>query len=139
MSKATQLKSEIAEAAQDAVKLIATATAEAAKTIANAASEAKQVVANNAATAAQALVVKNADGVTDHDLITRLDVKLDNLKVDIADLKSGTSNQIADHEGRIKMLENSNTVLKVTLGLYGLALMACLIMVAYHILHTPIT
>ena|SRR3990167_5672809 len=42
----------------------------------------------------------------DHDLIVRLDVKLDNLASDIKDLKDGMSSRVADLESRTKKLED---------------------------------
>jgi hypothetical protein len=105
MPKVSQLKTEIAQAATAAVQAIADAASKATSTIATAAEAASKVVSTNAATAAQALVVKNVDGITDHDLITKIDVKLDNLKADVADIKSGVSKQIDDHETRIRRLE----------------------------------
>src|ERR1017187_6129506 len=85
----------ISAAASDAVKLIASATSDAAKTIADAASQARSVVAANASEAARILNVKNADGGSDHDLLTTLGVKVDSLKADIKELKDGTSSRIA--------------------------------------------
>lgn len=41
----------------------------------------------------------------DHDLLTRLDTKVDALKEDIKVLNDGTSTKIADHESRIRGLE----------------------------------
>ena len=118
------LKLEIAEAAQNAVHLIAAASAEAAKAIAAAASEAKQVVANNAATAAQVLVTKNIDGISDHEVLstfvatttlnfanldTKFTEKFADIKNDIAKISDGTSRQINDQEVRIKALETWRT------------------------------
>ncbi len=41
----------------------------------------------------------------DHDLLTKLDVKVDALKEDIRILNDGTSSKISDHELRIRLLE----------------------------------
>jgi len=45
----------------------------------------------------------------DHDLIIRLDTKLDDLKTDIKELKDGTAMKIEDHEARLKIIENKIT------------------------------
>lgn len=84
-------KEELTLAAKEAVKVIADASAAAAKVIAEAASE--------------ALKVTNVKNSYDHDLLVELKSKLEDLKVDIADLKSGTSSQIGDHESRLRLLE----------------------------------
>lgn len=44
----------------------------------------------------------------DHDLLIRLESKVDGLVIDIKDLKDGTSQKIADHEARLKVIELSH-------------------------------
>jgi hypothetical protein len=90
-----EIRNSIANAAGEAVKLIASATSEAAKAIAEAATQARAVVAANASDAANVLIVKNAAGGSDHDVLTRLDVKVDGLKVDIRTLTDGTATRLA--------------------------------------------
>ena len=90
-----EAKEDIRIAAGDAVKTIATAAENAAKTIAQA--------------AAEALKVANVKSSDDHDLIIKLDTKMDGLKEDIKALNDGTSAKISDHELRIKALEISIT------------------------------
>ena len=55
----------------------------------------------------------------DHDLLQKLDVKVDSLKEDIKGLSDGTTKQISDHETRIKTLENNTTKLMA----YGVSAM----------------
>lgn len=65
---------------QDAVRAISEAASEAVKTISSAAAEARSVVATNAAEAARTLVLNNAG---DHDLLQRVDQKVDALIVTV--------------------------------------------------------
>ena len=62
---------------------------------------ASQLVATAAKTATNLANVSNPD----HDLLQRLDQKVDVLKQDIAELKNGTSTTISDHENRLRNLE----------------------------------
>lgn len=43
--------------------------------------------------------------MTDHDLLITLHEQVKSIKLDIKDLKDGTSVKIADHEARIRRLE----------------------------------
>ena len=43
--------------------------------------------------------------LSDHDLIVRLDTKMDQLSVDVKDLKDGTSATLSQHESRIAAIE----------------------------------
>ena len=43
--------------------------------------------------------------VSDHDLIVAMHEQLKQVRIDIADLKDGTSNKIQDHEGRLRRIE----------------------------------
>ena len=58
----------------------------------------------------------------DHDLIIRLDTKIDDLKVDIKELKDGTAMKIEDHETRLKLIENKITQV-FAYGTMGLVLL----------------
>lgn len=120
--KPNQVKQEISLAAASAVQAIADAAQKATERIASEAQTASKVVSVNAATAAQVLVTRNADGTSDHDLITKLDVKMDNLKIDIAELKSGTTIQINNHETRITSNTSDIQVLQTQLKVWGAAL-----------------
>ena len=73
----TSAKTDIERAASEAVKVIAEATATAAKTIAMAAEAATRVVAANATEAAKVVATQNSG---DHDLLQRVDTKVDGLK-----------------------------------------------------------
>ena len=77
-------KQEIAQAVRDAIKLLSTAAQEAARKI-----------ANDAAIAAKVVDTKHAD---DHDMIVRLDTKMDLLSTDIRDLKDGITKRIDNLE-----------------------------------------
>jgi hypothetical protein len=105
-----QTKMEIERAASNAVEVIAKAASEAAK-----------VVADAAAVSVKVLSIKNAD---DHDLLIELKTRMEGLKIDIKELKDGTSVQIAEHERRIFCLENSrtrfNTLVSVGIGILTL-------------------
>lgn len=46
---------------------------------------------------------------SDHDLLQRLDGKVDGLKADIRSLADGTSTQLTDHEVRLKAVEKAIT------------------------------
>jgi hypothetical protein len=83
-----QAKNEIA----DAVRL-------ALKTIAGEAADAKHLISVDAESAAKLLVAKNADGGSDHDLLQRLDTKVDGIIVQIKEISDGTAD-------RIRCLEN---------------------------------
>lgn len=104
----SKAKWEIEHAAQEAVKVIAQAAGDAAKVVASAAAEAIKI--SNA---------KNAEGNNDHDLIIKLDVKLDSLKDDISKLGDGTAKTISDHEDRIRTVETNVTRI-LTWGAIGL-------------------
>lgn len=90
-------KQRLADAANDAVRLIAEATGKATAAIASAAQDAVKLLASDASTAAK-VVADKADvahsGNCDHDLLVILDTKMEGLKCDIKDLKDGTSRRI---------------------------------------------
>jgi hypothetical protein len=113
-----------------AKKEIAQAAAEAIKVITQAAGEATKVVVDAATVSAKVLNLKNAD---DHDLLTRLETKMEGLKEDIKELKDGTTIKIADHEKRLFDLEkskNSQTIL-ISIGIGILTILVGLL--SYHI------
>lgn len=107
MTKPNPLK-DISGAASDAVKVIA-----------NAAKQAKKVITDAAATA-------NTKTGNDHDLLVILNTKMEGLKVDIQDLKDGTSTKINDHEVRLNALETNNTKITVMLGI-GIGILTLLV------------
>jgi hypothetical protein len=76
------MNSEIEQATNDAVKLIAKAAEDAAKVISSTAFE----------------VVQNNRGGNDHDLIVELRVRMEDLKLAIKDLTDGTSKRIESLE-----------------------------------------
>ena len=54
----------------------------------------------------------------DHDLLVRLDQKVTDLKTDVKEIKDGTAAAIADHEIRLKKLENQHSRYSLTLSIY---------------------
>src|SRR3990167_5026206 len=46
--------------------------------------------------------------IQDHDLLIRLEAKVDGVISDIKEIKDGTSMKIAEHETRIRQLEETN-------------------------------
>lgn len=97
------------------------------KDIADAASEALKVIAN---AAAEALKTTNANNSNDHDLIIKLDTKMDSLKEDIKALADGTNTKMNDHEARLRVIEKESEdhviVKKVVYGAVGFILVAVL-------------
>jgi hypothetical protein len=75
----------------DAVDVIAQAASAATAAIAQAAEAAAKVVANAATEAAK---IANAKGQDDHDLLIRIETRMEGLKSDIKELKDGTSKRI---------------------------------------------
>lgn len=78
--------------------------ARAVSVISVAAENAARVIANSAA---EALKITNVANTADHDLLIRLETKMESLKVDIRDLKDVTNIKVNDHELRISALEKS--------------------------------
>ena len=146
--KTNQLKQELSQAATTAVQAIADAASKATATIATAAEAASKVVSTNAATAAQALVVKNIDGTSDHDVLNSLvattTINFANLKdsqdkfhlemkESFADLKNNYAERLGDVEKRIDIngkritdLETSKTRQNVMMSI-GIGLITLLV------------
>lgn len=116
-------KWEVERAAQEAVNVIAAS-----------AKQAAQVIADAAASAIELNNKKNADGNSDHDLIIKLDTKMDGLKEDIKNLNDGTTKQINDHETRIRSNSADIIVVKTQIKVWGSAilLVMALIQIALH-------
>lgn len=102
---------DIQNAASDAVRAISDAALKATTVIAQAAETAAKVVANNAEIQAKIAATPSAQSVSDHDLIVKLDTKVDALKDDIKLLNDGANTRQLDHEVRIKSLESTTTKL----------------------------
>jgi len=106
-------QTKIERAAQEALKVVAEAAMEATKTLATAASSAVDAIRS-----------ANMASSADHDLLIKLETKMDGLKDDIKGLSDGTSKQISDHEIRINSLEVEKTrtavLLSIGIGLLGL-------------------
>ena len=119
MTSAQETKHEIAIAASDAAKAIATAAADATKVIATATAEAVKVSA-----------IKSAG---DHDLLIELRTRMEGIKNDVNEIKTGTSTQISDHEIRIFSLERGKTKTDTMISI-GIALLTILAsLIVYHI------
>lgn len=130
--KNDKIKSDILLAASDAVRAIAAAASDATKLIASSAKDAASVVADNAAMSARALESKTSG---DHDLLQRLDTKVDvsNKKLEEIALilkNAATKDELTahitednkmhnDHETRIRALEVGVTKI-MTWGVAGL-------------------
>lgn len=95
MGRINQAQVEIEHSSREATKAIANAAGEAVKAIARAAEEAAKVVANTAATTAKVVDTKTSG---DHDLLIKVEVKLDALKDDIQKLSDGTAVRISNLE-----------------------------------------
>ena len=92
----------------EAEEKIAQATKDAGTLLAKQAEDAIKVIA---AAAAEALKVQNVKTEGDHDLIIKLDTKMDALSVDIKDLKEGTAERIANLELQKLNIQDSYPVL----------------------------
>lgn len=82
--------------------------------------------------------VEDFTKMNDHDLLVTMHEQIRGIKADIAGLKNGTSEMLANHEHRLSALEKQNITTKVTVGIYlavGAALAGLLI---YHILGVKI-
>ena len=110
-SSASQARESIANAAQEAVLAIAQAAELAKATIASAASEAVKVTNS-----------KNVDGNNDHDILIELKTKMDSLKDDIADLKTGTSLKISQHDDAIKKNSDDIITIKTQIKTWGVSI-----------------
>lgn len=119
MTSAQETKHEIAIAASDAAKAIATAAADATKVIALATAEAVKVSATKSA--------------GDHDLLIELRTRMEGIKNDVNEIKTGTATQINDHEIRIFSLERGKTKTDtmISIGIALLTILASLLI--YHI------
>jgi len=119
----------------NALKLISQAADLAASRIANAAELATKTLAT---AAEEALKVTNTKGSDDHDLLIELRTRMEGIKQDVNEIKTGTSTQIDDHERRLFQLERSKTKTDtmISIGIVLLGILASLII--YHITGTNI-
>lgn len=56
--------------------------------------------------------MNEATPTTDHDLLIRLNEKVENLNLTVASYASASSTSTTDHENRIRLLETANSELK---------------------------
>lgn len=94
---------------------------------------ATEVAAQLAATATKAASSLSSTSSPDHDLLQRLDQKVDGIIVQIAGISDGVNTQIKDHETRLNALETSKTTQSVMLSI-GIGLLSILVgIIVYHI------
>jgi len=113
-------KTDLDQAATNAVNVISQAALEATKVI--------------AAAAAEATRIRETSVSSDHDILIELRTQMIGIKADIKELKDGTAVQIGDHEHRLTNLEESRTkqTVLVSLGVGLLTLLTSLL--TYHIM-----
>jgi nickel-dependent lactate racemase len=120
------------------VDKLANAVEKAAQRISDSEINASKRIAEDAAQAAKALIVRNADGGSDHDnfltFSAEVRVKLDIISKDIREIKEGTAAQLIDHDSRIKKLENKTSNYFITMTLYSIALGFLISLVVYHLI-----
>lgn len=80
-------------------------------------------------------VVKNESG-GDHDSIIRIITLLGVVQTDITEIKSGTSGQLKDHEGRLKDVEKKVSNSFITTAIYTLATIALIGLMVSHMINT---
>ena len=107
----------IENAASDAVRAISEAASKATSVIAQAAESAAKVVSNKAEAEARTLDIPSQQKTADHDIIVKLDTKVDQIQLDVNLLKTQNSQSPtraeylevvrvqADHETRTRALE----------------------------------
>jgi len=120
MDEVGEAKDELAKAAKNALNTIANAAEQATKVLSNAAAEAIKLTKN-----------KND---SDHDTLIEIRTEVRGLKEDIADIKSGTSSQLGNHEIRLVSLEVSKTRQQTTMSI-GIGILTLLVsLIVYHII-----
>jgi len=100
---------------KEAKQELADAMREALKTLAGEAVDAKHLVAVDAENAAKLLVNQNAKEGNDHDLLIKLDTKVDQIQTDITELKKDKDIYItlSDHQELVKVSTDHETRIKV--------------------------
>ena len=118
----SESRESIKNAADDAVKVIAESTQTASKTIANAAESATKLLASAAESAtkvlatnaSEALKVSNTSNILnngDHDILVVLKSKMEDLRIDIKDLKDNTTKRVDMLEANKLNIQDSYSVL----------------------------
>ena len=124
----------MAEKKQDFAKInIELAAEQAVAVIASAAEAASKVIASSAE---EAVKVVNTQNSLDHDLLIRIETRMESLRTDIRELKDGTTTQIDDHEKRLQKIEKKVSGYVITLSLYSGAIATLIGIMIYHILNT---
>lgn len=109
MAKAVnQDRTDIIHEAEEAIRVLAQAAEVAATRLAGAANDATKLVASAASDAVKLTSIRIAD---DHDLLIQIDTQMKALIADIKELKEGTAGKIENHEGRLKTLELSQSLI----------------------------
>jgi hypothetical protein len=115
-----QAKDTLEKAASVAIGVISQAAEEAVKVLSHATAE-QVVVAST----------KTAD---DHDLIIEIKTIQEMMLGELKEIKTGTADQISNHQTRITALETSKTRQNTTMGI-GIALLTLLVgLLVYHII-----
>lgn len=78
----------------------------------------------------------NANQTSDHDLLIRIETKMENLINDIKEWKCSTTSQITDHEVRVKKIENKIGSFVIYITLYSAAVATLAGLLIYHILNS---
>jgi hypothetical protein len=108
-------------------------TINAEKLISKAAMEATKVIASAAAEALKMNKLQNDTNKDDHDILIELKTRMEDLKVDIKELKDGTASKIDNHETRLTALEVSKTRQNVLTSI-GIGILTILVsLMTYHI------
>ena len=79
----------------------------------------------------------NTTQTSDHDLLIRIETKMENLICDIKDLKTSTNTKTENHEDRIKKLENKIGSFVIYISLYSAAVATLIGILVYHVFNTP--
>ena len=104
----------------------------------NIAVEKMNATAEKVAAALAALTIETAERVAkkdnrDHDLLTVINQKVENIQVDITEIKTGTSAKLQNHEERLQSLEKSDGLQKWITGA-GIAILGIIsFMLIFHL------
>jgi hypothetical protein len=126
---------DIQNAASDAVRAISEAALKATSVIAQAAETAAKVVSNNAETQARIMTLPSLQETNDHNLLIKLDTKVDQIQADVTTLKNQGTLYVTqadhkavceiqqDHESRLRKDETNITRI-LTWGSAGIVILA---------------
>jgi len=134
-----QLKNEIAQASQDAIKLIASAAQDASKLIAQSATEARSVVVSNATNAANDNTALNIQYIQKDIREIQLSLKEVSEKAITRSEHKEVVDDVADHEIRIRKMEDVvsdvATIKRLVYGCVALILTAVIVAIIYLVIN----